>query len=88
LRHSENDTKIHITYDGKATLFAKRFFPNLTADFNALKTITQLFNNQFALLTRVISSDIKDILRGTKPWKAPKKNNIPADLLKAYRKPL
>jgi hypothetical protein len=58
------------------------------ADFNALKIITQLFSNQFALSTRVISSDMNDIFRGTKPWKAPEENNIPADLLKACGKPL
>jgi hypothetical protein len=67
LRHSENDTETHITYGGKATLFAKRFFPNPTADFNALETITQLFSNQFALLTRVISNDMKDIFHRIKP---------------------
>jgi hypothetical protein len=59
---------------------------NFTADFNALKTITQLFNNQFALLTRVISSNIKNIFRGIKLWKAPGENNIPASLLKACGK--
>jgi hypothetical protein len=45
LRRSEDDIEIHIIHDGKATLFAKRFFRNFTADFNALKTITQLFSN-------------------------------------------
>jgi hypothetical protein len=45
LRCSENDIETHIIYDGKATLFAERFFPNFTADFNALETITQLFSS-------------------------------------------
>jgi hypothetical protein len=45
-----------------------------------------LFTNQFALLTRVINKNVKNILRGIKPWKALRENNIPADLLKACRK--
>jgi hypothetical protein len=88
LRRSEDNTKTHITYDEKTTLFAEKFFPNSTADFNALKTIMQLSSSQFALLTRVTSSNIKDIFRGTKFWKASGENNIPADLLKACGKPL
>jgi hypothetical protein len=31
---------------------------------------------------------VEDIFRGIKFWKAPREDNIPADLLKAYRKPL
>jgi hypothetical protein len=88
LRRSEDDTETHITYDGKATLFAERFFSNPTADFNALETITQLSSSQFALPTRVTSSDVEDILRGTKLWKAPGEDNILAGLLKACGKPL
>jgi hypothetical protein len=65
LRRSEDDTETHIIYDGKATLFAERFFSNPTADLNALEAITQLSSIQFALPTRVTSSDVEDIFRGT-----------------------
>jgi hypothetical protein len=88
LRRKKDDTKTHTIYGGKATLFAKRFFPNSTANFNALEAITQLSSVQFELPTRVISNNMKDILRSIKFWKAPKENNIPADLLKACRKSL
>jgi hypothetical protein len=57
LQRSKDDTKSNIIYDEKATLFAERFFSNSTADLNALKTITQFSSIQFALLTRVISSE-------------------------------
>jgi hypothetical protein len=50
--------------------------------------IAQLPRNQFPIFQRVTSDEIEDILRSTKPWKAPEKNNIPAGLLKACGKPL
>jgi hypothetical protein len=67
LRRNENDTSTINTHEGKADLFAERFFPNPQADMAALAAATQLPSTQFTVRQQVTSDEIKDILRNTKP---------------------
>jgi hypothetical protein len=48
----------------------------------------QLFRHSYTMFQRIIKNEIKDIIKSTKFWKAPEKNNIPTGLFKACGKPL
>jgi hypothetical protein len=89
LRRSEDGPTTHTSHISKAELFAERFFSNPRADSEALQAARERSpSGQFTMSQRVTADETEDILRGTKPWKAPGDDNLPAGLLKACRKPL
>jgi hypothetical protein len=89
LRRSEGETGTQNSHNGKAELFAERFFPDPRADPEALQTARkQRPNCEFTMSQRVTMDEIKDIIRNSRPWKASGDDGLPIGLLKACGKPL
>jgi hypothetical protein len=89
LRRSEGETGTQNSHNGKAELFAERFFPDPRADPEALQAARkQRPNCEFIMFQRVKIDEIKDIIRNSRPWKAPEDNGLSIGFLKACGKPL
>jgi hypothetical protein len=70
-------------------LLAERFFPKPQADIQKLEAaVEQPPKSSHAASQRVTADEIEGILRNVRPWKAPEKDNITTELLKACGKPL
>jgi hypothetical protein len=87
LRRSEKETGTQNSHNSKAELFAERFFPDPRADPEALQAARkQRPNCEFIMFQRVTMNEIKDIIRNSRPWKAPKDDGLSIGLLKACGK--
>jgi hypothetical protein len=68
-------------------LLAERFFPKPEADIQELEAaVVQPSRGSHAASQKITANEIEGILRDVRPWKAPKKDNIATELLKAYGK--
>jgi hypothetical protein len=89
LRRSEEETGTQNSHNGKAELFAERFFPDLRANPEALQAARkQRPNCEFIIFQQVTMDEIEDIIRNSRPWKASEDNGLSIEFLKACGKPL
>jgi hypothetical protein len=77
------------SHQDKATILARRFFPDSVADLSDVYLDLQDGQHQrFTLDYTVTEAEITDILKKTGAWKAPGQDLLPTGFLKACKGPL
>jgi retron-type reverse transcriptase len=86
---TDTDSPVATSHSDKASILARRFFPDSTADLSDIQLDLQDHQYQrFTLDQTVTEDDITDILKKTGAWKAPGLDLLPTGFLKACKTPL